>query len=132
MVIEYMPQPFRFGNKYIRIIVDCIEFPVQKPSSPMEQQLTFSRYKNTNTLKGMIEPNDVVMADKGFFIAEELKSIGCKLQCPKFLKDKVQFDVSEMVINSQLSNMRITVERAISRVMQYKYFEGALPYKCPM
>ncbi|GFW90736.1 uncharacterized protein TNCV_2417331 [Trichonephila clavipes] len=72
----------------------------QKPSSPMEQQMTFSHYKNANTFKGMIgitpngaisfiselftgsisdkevfirsklmdrlEPNDVVMADKGF------------------------------------------------------------------
>ncbi|GFU38852.1 uncharacterized protein NPIL_35121, partial [Nephila pilipes] len=47
--------PFRFGNKDFRIIVDCTEFPIQKPSSPMEQQLTFSRYKNTNTLKGMIK-----------------------------------------------------------------------------
>ncbi|GFU09730.1 uncharacterized protein NPIL_353331, partial [Nephila pilipes] len=164
MVIEYMPLPFRFGNKDVRIIVDCTEFPIQKPSSPMEQQLTFSRYKNTNTLKGMIgitpngaisfisplycgsisdkqlflksklmdrlEPNDVVMADKGFLISEELESIGCKLQCPIFLKDKIQFELAEMVSNSQLSNMRVTVERAISRVKQYKYFEGALPYRC--
>ncbi|GFT70524.1 THAP-type domain-containing protein [Nephila pilipes] len=148
MVIEYMPLPFRFGNKDVRIIVDCTEFPIQKPSSPMEQQLTFSRYKNTNTLKGMIgimpngaisfisplycgsisdkqlflksklmdrlEPNDVVMADKAFLISEELESIGCKLQCPIFLKDKIQFELAEMVSNSQLSNMRVTVERAIS------------------
>ncbi|GFU33620.1 DUF1758 domain-containing protein [Nephila pilipes] len=96
----------------------------------MEQQLTFSSYNNTNTLKGMIgitpngaiififplycgiisdkqlfiksklmdrlEPNDVVMADKAFLIAEELESIGCKLQCSIFLKDKIQFDISEM------------------------------------
>ncbi|GFS93830.1 hypothetical protein NPIL_38411, partial [Nephila pilipes] len=33
MVIEYMPLPFRFGNKDVRIIVDCTEFPIQKPSS---------------------------------------------------------------------------------------------------
>ncbi|GFU38960.1 uncharacterized protein NPIL_430901 [Nephila pilipes] len=106
MVIEYMPLLFRFGSKDIRIIVDCTEFPIQKPCSPMEQQLTFSLYKNTNTLKDMIgitsngaisfiyalycgsicvkqlfiksklmdrlEPNDVVMADKDFLIAEEL------------------------------------------------------------
>ncbi|GFS82060.1 uncharacterized protein NPIL_284601 [Nephila pilipes] len=49
-----MPLPFRFGNKDIRIIVDCTEFPVQKPCSSMKQQLTSSHYKNTNTLKGMI------------------------------------------------------------------------------
>ncbi|GFY63973.1 uncharacterized protein TNIN_382521 [Trichonephila inaurata madagascariensis] len=77
----------------------------------MEQQMTFSRYKNVNTFKGMIgitpngvisfilelftssisdkvvfirsklmdrlEPNDIVMADKGFLIANELEKIGC-------------------------------------------------------
>ncbi|GFT90127.1 uncharacterized protein NPIL_401451 [Nephila pilipes] len=77
-----------------------------------------------------LEPNDVVMAGKGFLIAEELESIGCKLQCPISLKDKIQFDVSEMVSNSRLSSMPVAVERAISRVKQYKYFEGALPYRC--
>ncbi|GFT07868.1 uncharacterized protein NPIL_574451 [Nephila pilipes] len=125
-VIEYIPLPIRFGNKDIRIVIDCTEFPIQKPSSPVEQQLTFSRYKNTNTLKGMIgitpngaisfisplycgslsdkqlfiksklmdrlEPNDVVMDDKGFLIAEELESIDCKLQYPIFLKDKIRYN----------------------------------------
>ncbi|GFU84617.1 THAP domain-containing protein 3 [Trichonephila clavipes] len=33
---------------------DCTEIEVQKPSSPMEQQMTFSRYKNANIFKGMI------------------------------------------------------------------------------
>ncbi|GFR05605.1 uncharacterized protein TNCT_449921 [Trichonephila clavata] len=96
-VIRYMPPPFRMHCKNVRIIVDCTEFEIQKPASPMEQQMTFSHYKNANTFKGMIgitpngaisfiygsipdkelvigsklmdrlEPNDVVMADKGFF-----------------------------------------------------------------
>ncbi|GFV83252.1 THAP domain-containing protein 3 [Trichonephila clavipes] len=53
-VIWYMPPPFRMYCKNVRIIVDCTEIEVQKPSSPMEQQMTFSRYKNANTFKGMI------------------------------------------------------------------------------
>ncbi|GFW95020.1 THAP domain-containing protein 3 [Trichonephila clavipes] len=122
-VIRYMPPPFRMYCKNVRIIVDCTEIEVQKPSSPMEQQMTFSRYKNANTFKGMIgitpngaisfiselftgsisdkevfirsklmdrlEPNDVVMADKGFLIANELEKIGCKLYRPIFLEDKI-------------------------------------------
>ncbi|GFY50922.1 uncharacterized protein TNIN_466421 [Trichonephila inaurata madagascariensis] len=162
-VTQYMPPAFRMHFKDVRIIVDCTEFTIQKPSSPKEQQMTFSCYKNANTLKGMIgitpngaisfiselycgsisdkqlfiksklmdllEPNDVVMADKGFLIETELASVGCKLQCPAFLRDKIQFDVSEMVSNCRLSNVRVTVERAIGRIKQYKYFEGALPYR---
>ncbi|GFR00393.1 uncharacterized protein TNCT_422101 [Trichonephila clavata] len=128
----------------------------------MEQQMTFSRYKNANTLKGMIgitpngaisfiselysgsisdkehfirsklmdrlERNDVVMADKGFLISKELEKIGCKLYQPIFLQDKIQLNFSEMVSNCQLSNKRVTVERAISRVKLYNYFEGPLSY----
>ncbi|GFU90355.1 uncharacterized protein TNCV_4947371 [Trichonephila clavipes] len=161
-VIRYMPPPFRMYCKNVRIIVDCTEIEVQKPSSPMEQQMTFSRYKNANTFKGMIgitpngaisfiselftgsisdkevfirsklmdrlEPNDVVMADKGFLIANELEKIGCKLYRPIFLEDKIQFDISEMVSNCQLSNKRVTVERAISKIKIFKYFQGVLPY----
>ncbi|GFT47959.1 THAP-type domain-containing protein [Nephila pilipes] len=84
MVIEYMPLPFRFGNKFIKIIVDCTEFPIQKPSSPIEQQLTFSRYKNTNSLKSMIgiTPNGAIIfisplycgsiSDKQLFVKSKL------------------------------------------------------------
>ncbi|GFT30804.1 THAP domain-containing protein 3 [Trichonephila clavipes] len=61
-VIRYMPPPFRMYCKNVRIIVDCTEIEVQKPSSPMEQQMTFSRYKNANTFKGMIgiTPNGAI------------------------------------------------------------------------
>ncbi|GFW33702.1 uncharacterized protein TNCV_2212341 [Trichonephila clavipes] len=148
--------------KNVRIIVDCTEIEVQKTSSPMEQQMTFSRYKNANIFKGMIgitpngaisfiselftgsisdkegfirsklmdrlEPNDVVMADKGFLIANELEKIGCKLYRPIFLEGKIQFNLSEMVSNCQLSNKRVTVERAISKIKIFKYFQGVLPY----
>ncbi|GFT03314.1 uncharacterized protein NPIL_653161 [Nephila pilipes] len=80
MVIKYMPLPFRFGNKDVRIIVDCIQLPNQKPSSPTEQQLTPSPYKNTITLKGMIgiTPNGAIsficgsISDKQLFIKSEL------------------------------------------------------------
>ncbi|GFU69495.1 THAP-type domain-containing protein [Trichonephila clavipes] len=61
-VIRYMPPPFRMYCKNVRIIVECTEIEVQKPSSPMEQQMTFSRYKNANTFKGMIgiTPNGAI------------------------------------------------------------------------
>ncbi|GFY50164.1 THAP-type domain-containing protein [Trichonephila inaurata madagascariensis] len=61
-VIRYMPPPFRMYCKNVRIIVDCTEIEVQKLSGPMEQQMTFSRYKNANTFKGMIgiTPNGAI------------------------------------------------------------------------
>ncbi|GBN70389.1 hypothetical protein AVEN_55136-1 [Araneus ventricosus] len=137
-VVESMPRQFYSENRDCRVIVDCNEFPIQKPNSPAEQQMTFSFYKNTNTLKGMIgimpsgtisfisplycgsisykelfiksqlmdllEPNDVVMADKGFQIEQDLQKISCKLKCPKFLNDCIQFDASDRIENCKISN----------------------------
>ncbi|XP_054709045.1 uncharacterized protein LOC129218746 [Uloborus diversus] len=162
MVHDSMPRNFLKENSECRIIIDCTEFPIQKPNSPSEQQMTFSHYKNKNTLKGLIgimpsgaisfisdlycgsisdkeiflksgllnllEQGDVVMADKGFLIEKELLKKGCHLKQPIFLKDKIQFEANEMVDNCKLSNKRVTVERAISRIKQYKYFEGSIPY----
>ncbi|GBM33993.1 hypothetical protein AVEN_166426-1 [Araneus ventricosus] len=50
-VVESIPRQFYSENRDCRVIVDCTEFPIQKPNSPAEQQMTFSFYKNTNTLK---------------------------------------------------------------------------------
>ena len=36
------------------MIVDATEVKVVQPSDPVEQQMTFSHYKNTNTFKGLI------------------------------------------------------------------------------
>ncbi|GFY19490.1 THAP-type domain-containing protein [Trichonephila clavipes] len=83
-VFRYMPPPFRMYCKNVRIIVDCTEIEVQKPSSPKEQQMTFSRYKNANTFKGMIgiTPNGAIsfiselftgsISDKEVFIRSKL------------------------------------------------------------
>ncbi|GFX55599.1 uncharacterized protein TNCV_268871 [Trichonephila clavipes] len=49
-----MPKSFLLENKDCRVIIDCTEFPIQKPSSPLRQQMTFSFYKNCSTLKAMI------------------------------------------------------------------------------
>ncbi|KAF8789403.1 hypothetical protein HNY73_007343 [Argiope bruennichi] len=139
LVTETMPKQFRSKNKDCPVIIDCTEFLIQKPNSPAEQQMTFSFYKNANTLKGligimptgaisfisplycgsisdkelfikshlmdMLEPNDAVMADKGFQIEQELLKIRCKLKCPKFLRDCIQFDVTERIDNCKISNL---------------------------
>ncbi|GFY74817.1 uncharacterized protein TNIN_279161 [Trichonephila inaurata madagascariensis] len=77
----------------------------------------------------LIEPNDVFMGDKGFLIEEELDKISCTLKRPLFLKDKIQFHASETVSNCKFSIKPVTVETAVSRIKQYKYFESALPYE---
>ena len=49
-------RPDCFNKKYkdTTIIIDATEIYIEKPSNPAAQQLTFSSYKNTNTLKALI------------------------------------------------------------------------------
>ena len=49
-------KPACLKNKYkgTTVIIDATEMYIEKPSNPETQQLTFSAYKNTNTLKALV------------------------------------------------------------------------------
>ena len=61
-VDHYMPDCFRCLYPRTRCIIDATEIYIQMPSNPTAQQLTFSNYKNGNTLKSLIgiTPSGVV------------------------------------------------------------------------
>ena len=49
-----MPQLFKEFYPSTRCIIDATEIFIQAPSDPQAQQLTFSSYKNHNTLKALV------------------------------------------------------------------------------
>lgn len=54
MVQYYAPTDLRSKFPKTRLIFDCTEVPIQKPSQPIAQQATFSTYKNRNTVKVLV------------------------------------------------------------------------------
>lgn len=46
-------KPASFTNKH-KGIIDTTEIYIEKPSDPEAQQVTFSTYKNSNTLKALV------------------------------------------------------------------------------
>ena len=54
LVKFYMPRDFRKKFPKTRIILDGTEIPIKKPKKPHFQQVTFSCYKNRNTLKVIV------------------------------------------------------------------------------
>lgn len=54
LVNFYMPENFKNYNPSTRIIIDGTEIPIQKPSQPDAQKVTFSQYKHKNTLKFLV------------------------------------------------------------------------------
>ena len=52
-----MPPHFQQLYPSTRVIIDCTEFPIEKPSDPESQRSTWSSYKNRNTFKLLLGIN---------------------------------------------------------------------------
>ncbi|MBM3939203.1 MAG: transposase family protein [Sphingomonadales bacterium] len=87
---------------------------------------------NSGLLK-LLEPGDVVLADKGFpQIEPDLNSSGAFLVMPPFKQSHRQFTSSENASGYKCSSLRIHVERAICRLKYFKILHflsnDILPY----
>jgi len=79
------------------------------------------------TLKQKIEvdemlASDVVMADKGFHIEDDLKKITLNLNIPPFLEDKENVSESDFRKVLTVAQHRIHIERAIGKVRKRFFF----------
>ena len=72
-------------------------------------------------------PGDMVLADRGFDIAEELALCGSSLSIPSFTKGKDELSQAEVETSRQLSRIRIHVERVIGRLKHYSILSSTLP-----
>ena len=72
---------------------------------------------------------DLVLADRGFDIIDDLAMVGASLAIPPFTRGKPQLSQREVEFSRQLSNIRIHVERAIGRMKTYKILNSMLPIR---
>ena len=70
---------------------------------------------------------DLVMADKGFTIQDELASVGAKLALPHLIKGKKQFTKDESEHNKKIASLRIHVERYMERLKNWHFFDRPIP-----
>ena len=70
---------------------------------------------------------DVVMADRGFNISDELAICGAYLEIPAFTKGQKQLARYEVEKTRQLATVRIHVERVIGQLKKFKLLQGTLP-----
>ena len=75
-----------------------------------------------------LTPGDVVLADRGFDIAESVGTHGAELHIPSFTKGKNQLPGHDVETTRRIANVRIHVERVIGSVRQkYTILQGILP-----
>ena len=73
-------------------------------------------------------PGDIVLADRGFDIAESVGVQQAKLHIPAFTKGKSQLSALEIEETRNIANVRIHVERVIGLLRQkYTILQGTLP-----
>lgn len=74
-----------------------------------------------------IHEGDLVLADRGFLIKEELMSKKAFLNIPPFLNGRDHFTALEEAQTKQIAKLRIHVERAIERMKKYKIISHTVP-----
>ena len=74
-----------------------------------------------------INPGDTLGADKGFNISDFLINKCSKLMIPPFLKDKGNFSKRNAKKTLNIAKARIHVERAISRIKDFKILRNTIP-----
>lgn len=72
-----------------------------------------------------IEPGDLVMADKGFLIEEELVLCGARLAIPPGKRGQSQMTKTDVCSTKRIANLRIHVERAIKRIKEFNILQDA-------
>ena len=83
--------------------------------------------KHCGILKKLL-PGDIVLADRGFDIAESVGIMQAKLHIPAFTKGKSQLSALEIEDTRKIANVWIHIERVIGCVRQkYHILQSTLP-----
>lgn len=68
-----------------------------------------------------------VMADHGFNVHDQLKSINVDLNIPPFMDGRAQLPADEVLEGRKIASLRVHVERAINRIKNFNIIKGTLP-----
>ena len=83
--------------------------------------------KHSDFLKNIL-PGDVVLADRGFNIADSIGFYCGELKIPAFTKDKIQLSSLDVETATRIASVRIHVERVIGLLRnKYKVLQNILP-----
>jgi len=83
--------------------------------------------ENSGLLQKLL-PGDIVLADRGFDIAESVGTTQARLHIPAFTKGKNQLTAAEVEETRSIANVRIHVERVIGCVRQkFTILESTIP-----
>ena len=87
----------------------------------------FDITKDCGKLK-LVEPNDHIMADKGFEIQKLLDAINVRVDHPPILRGVTQMSEQQETETRRITRVKIHVERAIERIKNFRILQDSFPY----
>ena len=82
----------------------------------------------SSSLIDLLEENDLIMADRGFDIQDLLACKKVKLFIPPKRQSKSeQFSKEDCFSTMRIANVRIHIEKAITRIKGWHIFDGVIP-----
>ncbi|KAK1876644.1 putative nuclease HARBI1 [Dissostichus eleginoides] len=76
---------------------------------------------------GYLQRGDGLMADKGFLIEDDIKSVGLQLNLPPFARSKRQMPSGDVLTTKRIAKHRVHVERAIAKIKKFKMVSDRIP-----
>ena len=74
----------------------------------------------------LLERDDLILADRGFLIEEDLASHGARISIPAFTRGKTQLCALDVERTRRLARVRIHVERAMERLKNFPVISSVL------
>ena len=78
-------------------------------------------------LVNLLQPGDLVIADRGFLIKDILQEHKVDLNIPPFLGKRDRLTAQEEIQTKRIARVRIHVERAIERMKKFKILSRVVP-----
>lgn len=74
-----------------------------------------------------INPGDVILADRGFLVADYFAAKGANLVVPNYVKGKKQLTHQQVIRSKKISNIRIHIERVIKQMKRFQILHTTIP-----
>nr|CAH7737912.1 unnamed protein product [Callosobruchus chinensis] len=151
-ILHFLPLPFKADYRQVQYIIDCLEISIEKPSDPIKQALTWSKFKNKNSLKYLLSytPNGTIsyisrgfggrfsdaeiIEKSGFLETLEpntvLVSVRDSEQISYFVSTKncKLLSIPSNISNSKLSEpekrLMVHVEHVVNRIRKFRLLSG--------
>ncbi|XP_074096357.1 uncharacterized protein LOC141525693 [Cotesia typhae] len=101
----------------------CISFVSDVFEGSISDPEIFKRSK----IADLLQPGDVVLADRGFTVHDIVEAKRAHLNIPPFLNGRNRLTAQEEILTKKIAKQRIYVEHVIGRIKKFRLLSTVLP-----